>query len=78
MQKIKTAKIFYKKNDYNIIKGEFYNKEKEEEFQKKRKEEQRTWGIERFNNMPKCVKGKSDIYNLITLKIVRKNQTTKI
>ena len=24
IQKIKTAKIFYKKNDYNIIKGEFY------------------------------------------------------
>jgi len=70
IQKIKTAKIFYQKNDYNIIKGEYYNKEKEEAFQKKRKEEQRTWGIERFNNMPKCVKGKSDIYNLITLKIV--------
>ena len=78
VQKIKTAKIFYKKNDYNIIKGEFYNKEKEEEFQKKRKEEQRTWGIERFNNMPKCVKGKSDIYNLITLKIVDQKEMDKM
>ena len=70
VKKIKTAQIFYKKNDYNPIKGEFYNKEKEEEFQKKRKEEQKNWGIERFNNLPKCVKGKSDIYNLITLKTV--------
>ena len=78
IQKIKTAKIFYKKNDYNIIKGEFYNKEKEQEFQKKRKEEQRTWGIERFNNMPKCVKGKSDIYNLITLKIVDQKEMDKM
>ena len=78
VQKIKTAKIFYKNNDYNIIKGEFYNKEKEKEFQKKRKEEQRTWGIERFNNMPKCVKGKSDIYNLITLKIVDQKEMDKM
>ena len=78
IQKIKTAKIFYEKNDYNIIKGEFYNKEKEEDFQKKRKEEQRTWGIERFNNMPKCVKGKSDIYNLITLKIVDQKEMDKM
>ena len=78
IQKKKSAKIFYQKNDYNIIKGEFYNKEKEEEFQKKRKEEQRTWGIERFNNMPKCVKGKSDIYNLITLKIVDQKEMDKM
>ena len=78
IQKIKTAKIFYKKNDYNIIKGEYYNKEKEAEFQKKRKEEQRTWGIERFNNMPKCVKGKSDIYNLINLKIVDPKEMEKM
>ena len=78
IQKIKTAKIFYQKNDYNIIKGEFYNKEKEEDFQKKRKEEQRTWGIERFNNMPKCVKGKSDIYNLITLKIVDQKEMDRM
>ena len=78
VQKLQTAKLFYQKNDYNIIKGEYYNKEKEMEFQKKRKEEQRTWGIERFQNMPKCVKGKSDIYNLITLKIVDQKEMDKM
>ena len=78
VKKIKTAQIFYKKNDYNIIKGEFYNKEKEEEFQKTRREEQKNWGIERFNNLPKCVKGKSDIYNLITLKTVDQKEMDRM
>ena len=78
VKKIKTAQIFYKKNDYNPIKGEFYNKEKEEEFQKKRKEEQKNWGIERFNNLPKCVKGKSDIYNLINLKTVDQKEMDRM
>jgi hypothetical protein len=78
IKKIKTAQIFYKKNDYNPIKGEFYNKEKEEAFQKKRKEEQKNWGIERFNNLPKCVKGKSDIYNLITLKTVDQKEMDRM
>lgn len=76
--KIKTAQIFYKKNDYNPIKGKFYNNEKEEDFLKKRKEEQKNWGIERFNNLPKCVKGKSDIYNLITLKIVDQKEMDRM
>ena len=70
LKRIKTAQIFYKNNIYNPIKGVFYNKEKEEEFQKKRKEEEKNWGIERINNLPKCVKGKGDIYDLISLKIV--------
>jgi hypothetical protein len=70
IKRIKTAQIFYEKNVYNPIKGEFYNKEKEEEFQKKRKEEEKNRGIDRLNKLPKCEKGKSDIYNLITLKIV--------
>ena len=78
IKKIKTAEIFYKKNEYNPIKGKFYNNEKEEEFLKKRKEEQKNWGIERFNNLPKCVKGKSDIYNLITLKIVDQKEMDKM
>ena len=78
VKKIKTAQIFYKKNDYNPIKGEFYNKEKEEEFQKKRIEEQKNWGIEYFNNLPKCVKGKSDIYNLITLKTVDQKEMDRM
>ena len=78
VKKIKTAQIFYKKNDYNPIKGEFYNKEKEEEYQKKRLEEQKNWGIERFNNLPKCVKGKSDIYNLITLKTVDQKEMDRM
>ena len=78
IKKIKTAQIFYKKNDYNPIKGEFYNKEKEEEFQRNLKEEQKNWGIERFNNLPKCVKGKSDIYNLITLKTVDQKEMDRM
>jgi len=78
IRKIKTTQIFYKKNDYNPIKGTYYNKEKEDEYQKKRLEEQKNWGIERFNNLPKCVKGKSDIYNLITLKTVDQKELDRM
>ena len=78
IKKIKTTQIFYKKNDYNPIKGAYYNKEKEDEYQKKRLEEQKNWGIERFNNLPKCVKGKSDIYNLITLKTVDQKELDRM
>ena len=78
VKKIRTAQLFYQKNDYNIIKGEYYNKEKEEDFQKKRMEEQKNWGIERLNNLPKCVKGKSDIYNLITLKTVDQKEMDRM
>lgn len=70
IQKLQTAEVFYKKNDYNIIKGVFYNEEKEKAFQKDREQKQKTWGLERFKNMPQCSKGKSDIYNLINLKTI--------
>ena len=70
INKIHTAKIFFKKNDYNPIKGVYFNNEKEEQFQKKRLEKQLTWGKEKFRNMPKCAKGKSDVYNLITTHVV--------
>ena len=70
INKIHTARIFYKKNNYNPIKGVYFNKEKEEEFQKKNLERQLTWGQDKIKNMPKCAKGKSDVYNLITTHIV--------
>lgn len=70
IQKLQTAEVFYKKNDYNIIKGVYYNEEKEKAFQKDREEKQKTWGLERFKNMPQCSKGKSDIYNLINLNTI--------
>ena len=68
--KINTAKLFFKRNYYNPIKGTFYNDEKEKEFQKKRYETQLIWGHEKIKNMPKCAKGKSDVYNLITTHVV--------
>ncbi len=70
MNKFNTAKIFYKNNDYNPIKGVYYNDEKEEEFQKKRYETMLTWGQEQIKKLPKCAKGKSNVYNLITTDIV--------
>ena len=70
ISKIKTAKIFYKYNDYNPVKGIYFNEEKEKAFQEKNKEIQQNWGKEKFKNMPKCSKGKSDVYNLISLKVV--------
>ena len=70
INKIHTAKLFFKKNDYNPIKGSYFNNEKEKEFQKKRLQTQLTWGKEKFKNMPKCAKGKSDVYNLITTHVV--------
>jgi hypothetical protein len=78
IKKIKTAKIFYKNNDYNPVKGVYYNQEKEQEYQNKLKEEQKNWGKEKMKNMPKCAKGKSDIYNLISLKVVDPQEFNKI
>ena len=56
----------------------FIIKKKKKISKKKRKEEQKNWGIERFNNLPKCVKGKSDIYNLITLKTVDQKEMDRM
>ena len=70
INKINTARIFFKKNDYNPIKGSYFDEEKEKEFLRKRYETQLTWGQEKMKNMPKCAKGKSDVYNLITTDIV--------
>ena len=78
IKKIHTAKLFFKKNDYNPIKGAYFNNEKEEEFQKKRLQNQLTWGKEKFKNMPKCAKGKSDVYNLITTQVVDPIEMNKI
>ena len=76
--KIKTANIFYKNNDYNPIKGVYYNQEKEQEYQEKIKEEQKNWGKEKFKNKPKYAKGNSDVYNLISLKVVDPQEFNKI
>ena len=78
VQKIRTAKIFYKNNDYNPVKGVYFNQEKEKQYQEKLKEEQKNWGMERFKNMPQCAKGKSDVYDLITLKVVDPKEMSKI
>jgi len=76
--KIKTAKIFYKNNDYNPVKGVYFNEEKEKDYQEKIKEIQKNWGKEKFKNMPQCSKGKSDVYNLISLKVVDPKEYNKI
>jgi hypothetical protein len=78
INKINTARVFYKNNDYNPIKGAFYNDEKEEEFQKKRYETQLTWGQMRLKNLPKCAKGKSNVYNLITTSIVDPTEMNRL
>ena len=78
LSKLNTAKIFYKNNDYNPIKGAFFNQEKEEAFQKMLEEKKKNWGKEKFNKMPKCAKGRSDIYDLISLKVVDKNEFNKM
>ena len=76
--KIQTAKIFYKNNDYNPVKGVYFNQAKEQAYQEKIKEEQKNWGKEKFKNMPKCAKGRSDVYNLISLKVVDPKEFNKI
>ena len=70
VNRIQTAKSFYKNNIYNPIECVYYNDDKEKEYQAKIKEEQKNWGKERIKTMPKCAKGSSDIYDLISLKIV--------
>ena len=76
--KIQTAKIFYKNNDYNPVKGIYFNEAKEQAFQDKMKEEQKNWGKEKMQNMPKCARGSSDVYNLISLKVVDQKEFNRI
>ncbi|MCQ2817617.1 MAG: hypothetical protein MJ252_10165 [archaeon] len=76
IRKMQTAKLFYKKNDYNIIKGRFFDDTKEENFQKEREKEQREHGIEYKKNLPRCAKGQSDLYNLINMKPVNNEELT--
>ncbi len=76
--KIQTAKIFYKNNDYNPVKGVYFNEAKEQAYQDKIKEEQKNWGKEKFKNLPKYAKGNSDVFNLITLKVIDPQEYNKI
>ena len=78
LSKLNTARIFYKNNDYNPIKGAYFNPEKEEQYQKKLEEKNKNWGKEKFEKMPKCAKGRSDIYDLISLKVVDKKEFDKM
>ena len=78
ISKIKTAKKFYKYNDYNPIKGTYFNAEKEKAFQEKRDEEQKNWGKDKFKKMPKCAIGCSDVYDLISVKVVNPKEFNKI
>ena len=78
LSKLQTAKIFYKNNDYNPIKGVYFNQEKEEAYQKMNEEKKKNWGKEKFEKMPKCAKGRSDIYDLISLKVVDKKEFNKM
>ena len=77
LSKLQTAKIFYKNNDYNPVKGVYFNHEKEEAFQKALEEKKKNWGKDKLEKMPKCAKGRSDIYDLISLKIVDKKEFDK-
>jgi hypothetical protein len=76
--RIQTAKIFYKNNDYNPVKGIYFNEAKEQAYQDKMKKEQKNWGKEKIKNMPKCAKGSSDVYNLISLKVVDQKEFNRI
>ena len=78
LSKLNTARKFYGKNDYNPIKGAFFNQEKEESYQKMLKERIKNWGKEKFEKMPKCAKGRSDIYDLISLNVVDKKGFNKM
>ena len=78
LSKLNTARKFYGKNDYNPIKGAYFNQEKEEQYQKMLQEKIKNWGKEKFENMPKCAKGRCDIYDLISLNVVDKKAFNKM
>lgn len=78
VNRIQTAKSFFKNNIYNPIECVYYNHDKEKEYQAKIKEEQKNWGKERIKTMPKCAKASSDIYDLISLKIVDQQEFNNI
>lgn len=70
---IQTAKLFYKKNDYNPIKGRFFDETKESTYLFNKNERDKTWGMEYNKQKPKCAKGQSDLYNLINMKVENEN-----
>ena len=78
INKIQTAKLFFKRNDYNPIKGAYFDENKEQEYQRKKKEEIENWGKEYKKNLPACAKGQSDLYNLINMKTVNQDELTKV
>ena len=51
LNKLQTAKIFYKNNDYNPVKGVYFNEEKEEAYKKMEEEKKKNWGKEKMNNI---------------------------
>ena len=42
------------------------------------KKGQKKLGKEKIKNMPKCAKGSSDVYNLISLKIIEQKEFNRI
>ena len=58
INKIQTAKIFYKNNDYNPIKGRFFDEDKEKKFQNELEEKKKNWGKDYKNKLPQCAKVK--------------------
>ena len=78
LSKLQTAKLFYKNNDYNLVKGVYFNQDKEEAYKKMEEEKKKNWGKEKLNNMPKCAKGRSNIYDLISLKVIDKKEFDKM
>ncbi len=77
INKIQTAKIFFKNNDYNPIKGTYFDESKEQAFQKKRAEEIKNWGKEYKRKLPACAKGQSELYNLLSMQAVNEEELKK-
>ena len=77
INKIQTAKIFFKKNDYNPIKGTYFDESKEQDFIKKRDEQIKNWGKEYKRKLPSCAKGQSELYNLLNMEAVNEEELRK-
>jgi hypothetical protein len=69
IERLNAAKKYWKTHDYDLVNVNYYDPDKEEEFQKTKKEEEKTHGQDWVQKLPKSWKEEGGLYNPINGKI---------
>lgn len=68
--KFESANRYWKTHNFNPVVGEYYNKDKEEYFQKERKERETSWGKNQVTKLPKKVQEQGLLYNPVNQQVL--------